>query len=375
MTGGDYTVTPSKPGYGFAPSARTFARLASDGNADFGVAPPTVSVFGDSISQNLGFTSSPQNLFWYRLIAEWGTGFGSIYGEGGTCAPDHQWNLFGRDVTGGAGDIYLIEFGANDMRNHYVGDNSRAQYGDALFSYAAFLSVPPSNKFVATDTAHINYVGTSWGNDFFNSRGLRAMNRNSATGDAETHVARATVSGTVVFVGTEYTVNDPATFTVHIDGVLKGAFSNAAPAGQIAGIYANTWGLAPRAVAFSDLPAGKHTVVVTVTSASPSAFYLDWIGGNATVSPSTVYVFGAPPQRDARAYAATGVTPQEVADFTGEVANLAATLRGYGLRVFAVDLTDALIPATDYNPDGVHPNDTGHLHMQQKVDAVRAANP
>jgi hypothetical protein len=381
--GGDYVITPSKPNYAFTPNSQGFLDVFEDGVLDFTAIPTQSQIFGDSLGAGLA-NELDNNTSFYQYLSgvEGWTVRSPIQAFGGASLGDVEPQVFQTSVLGTRSDNYVIEFGANDTRSHYVDSRSDDQYGEGIASYAAFLSLPDAQKARGFETSKITYGGGVWQNQGGNFVGYMALNYSPETGTQTACTAQITVHGTAVYIGVKMrAANDPATIIVTIDGVAQAPITLAAPSGQLAGIYVQDWDYAPKLLRFGGLSDGAHTVhISTGTTPVGVPFYLDWISGNkgltGTVTPSNVWVMLAPQQKDSAAYALNGGSLARTTAFGVKVTSLCTTLRGDGLRVFPVDPNPYLNHSTDYNAsDGLHWNVTGHGHVKDAFVAAIVANP
>ena len=182
---------------------------------------------------------------------------------------------------------------------------------------------------------------------------------------------RGIAKGDAVYVGYEQLAAPAGGFEVSIDGHPAGTYSCHAPAAPSPSTAAASavW---PAALRIAGLGHGAHTVAISARGDGP--VILDWIAGSAGSGPRVVV--GTLPDLPARSYrrfapldhGSDAATALYNATFT----ELISTLASGGLDVRMAPTGTALRRPADFAPDGIHPNDSGHLRIasafQQALD-------
>ena len=175
---------------------------------------------------------------------------------------------------------------------------------------------------------------------------------------------RGIARGDAVYVGYEQQATPAGSFDLSIDGRPAGTYSCHAPAAPSPSTTAATavWTAAVRIGGL-----GHKAHAVTITARGDGPVILDWIAGSAGGGPRVV--IGTIPDLPAGSYrhfppldhgsdAATAL-------YNATYATLVRTLATDGLRVRLAPTGIALRRQVDFAPDGIHPNDTGHLRIAQ----------
>lgn len=261
-------------------------------------------------------------------------------------------------TTVGARDNITVAAGINNMRVSAGSATKLRYFRQSHAALVAFAAIPDSKKIRATD-ARITYAGTWANNNTYSGTTSKYSITQGSTATFE-------VSGSVVYIGTTMTETSVGQFKVTVDGVDKGVYSGAAagittPLGQAFG---------PRLVRIPLPQGGRHTVVITVTSATAANnnVFVDWVAGNETASGPKVYV-GNITYMDATGYGIYGGSTSLTDTYNRTIRENCIDLANDGLSVFYVDSNAVINPATDL-ADHLHPTQAGY---QDIADAFQAA--
>lgn len=337
-----------------------FASISGGTNPAAFNSATTATAFGDSITVGDGSTSGPNS--YIELIAA-ARGW-TITNEAvsSTQAADCATDLFQHVVADDSQTLLMI--GTNDARVYNSDTVLQGVYKRAHLALAAWAAIPDARKVYAQDAASTG----SWTNNAGAYGGGLAV-YSTSVGATRTF----TVYGTVVYLCSLLQDDNTSTFTVAVDGVTVGTYSN----GTAGAVSLETYlGLdyAPNLIRIPGLSEGEHTVVVTVASSAGSNPYVHllWAAGNQghnSKDGPNVWV-GNIPRLNSTGYATLGGSDAIFAVYNAIVRANVNTLATDGLNVGLVDSASRLLPASDLDPDGIHPDDSGH---QKIADAFLEA--
>lgn len=264
------------------------------------------------------------------------------------------------------GDQYIMWLATNDKI--LSGDITNRESSSFESHLALLLQLASKEGSVKVSAQSATAAGT-WANSVFSSR---AFGKSSATNGS---TLTFTVSGTTVAVQSFWENSNGGTFSVTIDGVGKGSFSNQPPGNLVVSNVGATVG--PAVNLITGLASGSHTVVITVTSATnvSNNVYIGFVAGyvqGASISATDPLVVAINTQD----FTTAGNTAQSCntarnTRFKTAIAANVATALGLGLNVKLVD-ADALLGANAslFTSGGIHPNETGYNLIKNAVIAA-----
>lgn len=275
---------------------------------------------------------------------------------GNTCVIDAAALIYAQTPV--AGETYSIGYGANDSRTYLTDANKKAYFKAGLQALIAWLAAP---QIPGTDTTNITYSG-SWATDASHNGGI---GRNTTASGA---TATATVIGRTVYVAVPSVVSGDGVFTISIDGVSQGTFTNY-EASDITSRVSGTFG--SKLLRFPGLSDDVHTVVLTRTSGTVR---LDWIGGVIGGNNASVYVMGITRQSP-NGYTNNGSSDAIVATYNLLVRQAVHELATDGLNCCCVDVVQVMnnvdnsdiIYGDGTNGYGIHPTQQGTNKMKQAL--------
>lgn len=220
-----------------------------------------------------------------------------------------------------------------------LGTNESGRWGIAnidLFrkthrALIGWLATPAANKTLGKT---LTGIGPGWADTTVFGVGKACSNQGS--------YIEAQFSGDTLLIGTLKQINNPGTFDVYVDGVLRESVGCGA-AGALSTINGSQYGCAMEIV--TGCGAGVHTARFVVTSATSaySKAYIEWIG---TPSPAArVEVYNTPIHN--------GAPAATIAAWCEAQADDVEMLKLLGMDVRLVDV-NAVILGSDLF-DGVHP--------------------
>lgn len=288
-----------------------------------------MNVFGDSVAGGTGSSGAPSK--WTTLLSS-ATGLSlSVHSVSGDVSAD------GAAAVYAASGESVLAYGINDARTHHP-------MRSGLQALAAWLALDTKQLAVSSGS----YTG-SWSNTYAYGIGKRS----TTNGDTATF----SVSGDVIYIG--YIQQDVSNgeFSVEVDDVSCGTFSNNEDIDTENGIT-----YSPALARIKTSP-GSHEVKITVTSSTGSGniVYIDWVAGNDQSSFPTVLVSNIL-RMTQTAYSLYGSSDGNVFDYNKQIAGLVNELNEDGLDVRLVDVCSKIGTADLYS-DGVHPVDSGHAKI------------
>lgn len=303
---------------------------------------------GDSIGTGAGATI-PANGFIGLLNADLGVTFDNI-AVSTAMVMDHYTAVYGKNLP--AGSLSILNYGTNDQAKYDVDATKRGYFIDGLRAYAIWLSaetklVAPANGVTFTGVWENIYAGGVYGS--------------SVVGAKASFVA----NGDTFSLGLIRQYLNASTFSISIDGVGKGTFNTG---GDVRTLLGASFG--PRAMTFTDLGPGNHTVEITVISADASnVVYFHWFSVH---TPKSQVVINNIPFAIAYTYGGSSVN---VGVYNGDILTMIGELAISGLNVVLANI-NAIIAAPDMY-DNVHPNNAGHAKyvrvIKPLINQLRAA--
>jgi len=304
----------------------------------------TYRAFGDSITAGAGASSAAKN-----YVALLGADLGVTFDNGAvstSMAMDQADAIYARSPQITAADKCIVALGTNDQAKYDVDPAKRGYFIDAMRAYGVWLG---SNVKTANPGNGVTFTG-SWTNS-----GLAWGTYGATAAGAK---ASFTVTGTSVSLGMIRQYGNPSQFSVRIDGVDRGTFSQD---GDVRTILGRSYG--PMCLVFAGLAAGAHTVEITAVSASNTyPVYFHWLSDNSL---RAKVFFGNIPHAVAYTY---GGSKANVDTYNTAIQALVVELCGYGLSASLVDECSALSAADMF--DNVHPNDFGHVKLRNAYYAA-----
>jgi lysophospholipase L1-like esterase len=305
--------------------------------------------FGDSITVGVG---ASDNQFAYANVIARRNGWTlTNLAQSGTELADQVLPIYSESVAEDAN--YFILAGFNDMRQFGTDNEALSSYRNGLSAAMAWLAIPEAVKTLAT-ADNVAYTGL-WGP----SPALAALGKSSAQQGA---TAVFSIDGSAIYIGTTAEFGGTGAFSVAVDNVVQGTWSAAS-----ARLPASGFPYIPFLVRLSGLSAGRHTVVLTVTSAAGNVFF-DWAAGLDPLPAVRPFVYlGNTLRMTAAGYTLT-INPgmpakgsdAAVALYNDAARSVCDALSADGLHVLYVDASASYIPAADASTlDEVHPNDQG----------------
>lgn len=305
--------------------------------------------YGDSIMNGTGASSAPNQF--RNLIATGRSWTITNHSASGDMVADQADEVFALSV--GDAQQSLLMLGTNDQRTYTTNTYKQGAFKVGHMALAAWLAIPNARK--QKGQAKDSETGT-WTN--VSVYGGTLGRQSIVNGSTITFTAY----GTVVYVATILQNSITATFTVSVDGVVKGTYQ-CMPGNSTTITSVNGLTYMPALVRIPGLSEGSHSVVITVvSSAASNPVYVLWVAGNQghrTKAGPNVWV-GNVPRFTSAGYTASGGSDAVVAVFNDMIRQNVETLAADGLNVALVDSAARLNPAVDLDTDGVHPDDSGH---------------
>ncbi len=305
--------------------------------------------YGDSITNEVG-ASSPANAYINLLATSRGWSLTTNNAVDGDMVPDQADPVFAEVI--GDGEQSTIMLGTNDQRFYEESVPKRTAFKVGHAALLAWLAIPDARKQKGQDADSETGTWTDTSSAYGGTLGRQSV----VAGSTITF----TVYGTVAYFCSILQNSIVATFTVSIDGVVRGSFATG-PGATITSVNGRTF--TPQLIRIPGLSEGSHSLVVTVVTASGgNPVYALWATGNQghkTKEGPNVWV-GNVPRFTSAGYTASGGSDVDVAAFNAMIRANVTQLAADGLNVALVDSASRLNPAVDLGGDGVHPDDSGH---------------
>jgi lysophospholipase L1-like esterase len=326
----------------------------------------TLDAYGDSITQGIGASSPSKS--WVSLVAV-GLGLAANnQGYSSTELGDNEQTgrIYTKKVMQNTFSALLP--GVNNMRRFGANSTALAMYRNNLYSVAAWLAIPDTNKLKALAGTGITYSGawTSMGT-IYPGLGIKYASGANST-------ATMTLPGSSLIVSMQRWSNSlGGTFSITIDGNVVGNYS---AGGQVVGSEGLGW--APFGLLFTGLNGGPHTVVITATNGGLVPF--EWAAGfdQALKRSGPWLLLGNTIRLVSGSYALfppwnKGSNPT-VTVYDKVAKKVAADLSKAGLGVIFADIASAYNPdnGVEVSSDNIHPSDIGYKKIADAM--IRAVN-
>ncbi|PWB61321.1 MAG: hypothetical protein C3F14_11945 [Deltaproteobacteria bacterium] len=303
--------------------------------------------FGDSITVGVGATDNQSA--YANVIARRNGWTLTNRAQSGMELADQVPLMYSESVAADAN--YFTLAGFNDMRQFGTDNEGISTYRNGLFAAMAWLALPEAAKTRAT-ADNVAYTGL-WDP----SPAYAALGKSSAQQGA---TAAFSVDGSVIYVGAAARFGGSGAFSLAVDNVDRGTWSANASRAPASGFP-----YVPFLIRLTGLSPGRHTVVLTVTSAADNVFF-DWAAGLGPLPEARPFVYVGNTLRMSAAGYALGSpdwnrgSDAAVALFNAAIRDVCDTLAADGMNVLCVDASAAYDPDTaDASPDRVHPSDQG----------------
>jgi lysophospholipase L1-like esterase len=257
----------------------------------------------------------------------------------------------------GAKQLYTAIIGDNDALVCGVSSACLANFTQALSASIAWLTLPATDKVLAQSMAA---TGT-WIADSSFSYGQSA----TGAGNTLSFNSVQTMAGHPLYVAYRVFSSGGGTAIVSVDGVAEATLSATGNDGLTVATQNGT----PDAIFLVSVPlgaTGSHQVSIT-TTASQGVFSVLWAGVASadyrTVPGSPRLVIGSPPPTRLALGAAFPT-------YRSIIAELVDGFSSAGSNVQMAPTATAFDPSTDLGPDGLHPNNTGHLKLALAMNSV-----
>jgi lysophospholipase L1-like esterase len=336
-------------------------------------APAVASVvnFGDSIT--CGYLATPQNGTGYVWsLSSYAGLFDAQLGvpsynlcRSGDEAEDmsRMWVYAITPPAMGLNQLVTMLIGTNDMIQ--CGSNPLCvQDWEATTSGSlAWLTMPPQDKIQATQ---MNQTAGQWTQD----TAFKMGEATTTSGSTLSFTVNQAVAGRSLYLG--YRVFAPwsvqnGTATISVDGVQVGTMTSL----PFTGLWIATSNGVYDTVFLDTVPlgaVGPHKVTVQLTSGDGTFFSLLWAGvpsqNYADVAGAPRVIIGYPPNT------ASAAMNAGLANYNAALTTMVQSLTNDGMYITIAPTANVLDPATDFNPDGIHPNDGGHVKLAAAFASV-----
>ncbi len=300
---------------------------------------------GDSLSECLTGPTTPAKC-WVQLLAGYLGATLNNQAHGGQQAAETAVVADGMSFAGV--DIVTLMIGINDSLPYTTAAQQEFYRGFLLET--AIRSTYPSRIYPAAMTK----TGT-WGNRFPDSRIPWSQGVYSNTAGS---TITATVSGSTVYVGSDYQTGVTGSAQVSIDGTVVGTFTD-----DGTGMTThNGLTYAPYALRYNGLSAGSHTVQITLLS---GFIYLEHITGSNQPQGPTLYLMT--PTRN------FPISPASNIALIAIVNDTKAKLAADGRNVVLVDSASQIVASDTI--DGLHLNDAANARLAIYVRDIILGTP
>lgn len=312
----------------------------------------SIVTYGDSITLGQGVTLGNE----YPTLAKALYGFASLSNQGlnGNTSSDMAKTQTHLNRSQGTKAVYTILVGQNDLNTYGSSADAVAIFKDSLREQILWLAIPAAQKWMAFGAPGntVTFAGTWVNSALYDGSQIKYSTALSSTATCSSMTA-----GTAVYVSM-LTISGLAshTYTISVDGVVQGTYDTQ-PYNNFNFTTAAGVTYAPRAHRFSGLSNTTHTAVVTCVSGTTSCTPFMWCGTNSVtrdVQP-TVVVGNLTQHADG--------TNTNVLLYKAAAEAVVAELVADGHSVALADTYNALNPATDFQADFVHPNDSGDAKL------------
>ncbi|MEM9221918.1 MAG: hypothetical protein AAGB11_05895 [Pseudomonadota bacterium] len=315
----------------------------------------TIRHFGDSIAAGEG-ASAPERA-WTAVLdrrARWPVP-AEVYAANNHMAFDIAPSVYGQTI--GRGDVATMMLGVNDER--IWGEKYAGLFQNTIGALAAWLAMEAGAKVPALTADAVTYGG-SWSQSEAYGLGKYSCDEGAW--------ASFRFSGDVVYLGMtrQRSTGGECAFTVDGKSVYAGwrtiISAPETPKGKV--------GHGPSLVRLAGFGPGEHEAKITVTSAAgeKGGVFFDWY---ATPKGGPKVFLAAPSRKAQAGYETYGGSDYSTIRYANAIDDICRTLSQDGLNVYPVRIDRLINPLTDLRPtrqgrhavtpDGVHPDDVGHL--------------
>jgi lysophospholipase L1-like esterase len=312
----------------------------------------TANAFGDSITKGSG--SSDLNTTAYIPLLEiendWSI---ANYAVGGYQAADIADFIYAHPVSANTNSILAI--GVNDQRRYLTDAGKLNIFKKIHLAESAYLAIPDTEKVLAQGS-DIAYTGI-WldiPGVYSNDIKYTATLGSKATFD---------LYGSNLLISTLQSNFATGTFSIKVDGVLYGNYTTV-PTGNISTAVLNRQ-YGPDLIVLEGLTEEEHTIEIEHTGGTN--VYFHWAAGTNKILDgigTSVYVANLS-RMTAAGYIAYGGSDENVTTYNDTINDNVSYLASIGLNVTLVNWDNALNFSTDYDVDGLHPNDAGHAKLAE----------
>jgi len=316
--------------------------------------------FGDSFTSGTGATL-PSNRYANLDAAFLGVPF-TNRGISGTGA----YNVTGQAYSFDAyGSLASLQIGLNDVR---LGASTTsaltlAKIGNGVNNVIAYHFI--DSTFAAGSGTRVTTTGT-W--TTYNAQAVSGLSTSGLTASSSGATITAVTYGPTVvigLIGTDGTIATYGSATITIDGTSYGTINENGQTDAITDGQGNNNSLMPFVKLYTGLSEGKHTVVLTTSSATQ--FVVDYFGQlkkPAQCFPMVVFDIAYVNSTGQATY--PSMTNTNVNSANAVIASDIATFTALGYPVFHAYTNTYYICATDASAaDNLHPSDKGHRHIFQ----------
>lgn len=322
-----------------------------------------VTAFGDSFTAGFGL-ASPSTQNWAALLAaEKGWTLTNSAVSGSLCMDQADFFMPQNPTTT---SIYAVMFGYNDMRVNGTSVSKQYEYQRCLLAALSWLGTPASQRVIGQACT---VAGTGSNTPGYGGTIGKDLTVNGST------LTCNTPPGTTVTVYATTQVINTGSFSVTIDGISYGTFSNTGTVTDVAG----TRTYAPAAYRFAGLQEKPHTVVFNAISTDGVNNTVHILGVSVS-SPAVgartgpfVYVASIP-RSNSSGYTVTcsptncnNGSDAAVGSYNYSVDQSVCDLAADGVQVVLVDVTNtqAFNPndSSQIQADNVHPTALGATNL------------
>jgi hypothetical protein len=276
-----------------------------------------------------------------------------------TIAAEWSYNLYNTTVA--TTNKGWVLGGFNNERKDGTNTTALAEYKNFLYAMGVWMALPDASK-IRGQSGTITYTG-SWSNVSiaYHDGTTTTMAKSSYT---QNDTAQISLTGTTIYVGYMKTpAVSGGTFTVHVDGVLKGTYN---AYGNVA-----SWSdYLTQGIRIANLANTSHTVLITVTSATDAnnKVYLEWFASNGSIDESIQFYIASTCKMTSTGYTLGSPNWNHGSDtavnsYSQQAQEVVCSLYCDGLKVYLADAESYFLIPGDVGGDGVHPNSGGYQHI------------
>jgi lysophospholipase L1-like esterase len=327
--------------------------------------------FGDSIT--CGYLATPQNgtgyvwsLSSYAGLFDAQLGVQSLnFCRSGDEAEDmtRNWVYPFTVPEVGQGQLTTMLIGTNDLLQCGPVTPCVQDWQATTSASLAWLAMPQEDKVLASQ---MTQTAGQWTQD----TAFKTGESTTTSGSTLSFTINQTVAGRSLYLG--YRVFAPwlvqnGTATVSVDGVQVGTMTSL----PFTGLWIATSNGTYDTVFLETVPlgaVGQHKVTVQLTSGDGTFFSLLWAGvpsqDYATMAGAPRVIIGYPPNT------ANATWNAGLANYNAALTSMVKSLTDDGMYITIAPTSNVLDPATDFNSDGLHPNDAGHVKLAAAFESV-----